>query len=70
MQVLIEYGLCEALCVKAIKPEYAPKDGIWFPYLSYLEVELPIRTIDHSVNMVYTWNTRVYITITSQELCC
>ena len=53
LQVSIEYGLCEALCVEAIKTEYAPKDGIWFPDLSDLEAKLPIGTIDHSVDMVY-----------------
>ncbi|KAH7692781.1 Histidine phosphatase superfamily clade-1 protein [Dioscorea alata] len=53
VKVSIEYGLCEALCVEAIKPEYAPKDGIWFPDLSDLEAKLPIGTIDHSVDMVY-----------------
>lgn len=41
------------MCVEAIKPEYAPKDGIWFPDLSDLEAKLPIGTIDHSVDMVF-----------------
>ncbi|KAJ0964314.1 hypothetical protein J5N97_029436 [Dioscorea zingiberensis] len=53
VKVSIEYGLCEALCREAIKIDPVPKDGSWLPDLSDLEANLPVGTIDHSVDHVY-----------------
>uniref|UniRef100_A0A1D1XKP8 Putative phosphoglycerate mutase family protein R708 n=1 Tax=Anthurium amnicola TaxID=1678845 RepID=A0A1D1XKP8_9ARAE len=53
VKVSIEYGLCEALCRQAIRVDWVPTDGKWFPDVSELEALLPPGTVDHSVERVY-----------------
>ncbi|KZV31584.1 hypothetical protein F511_13524 [Dorcoceras hygrometricum] len=51
--VSVEYGLCEMLNSRAIKPESAPKDGIFSFDISKCEAELPSGTVDTSVEPIY-----------------
>ncbi|XP_021748885.1 uncharacterized protein LOC110714641 [Chenopodium quinoa] len=53
VKVSIEYGLCEMLCREAIRPEYAPKDGVFHFNISELEAMLPAGTVDHTVERIY-----------------
>ncbi|KAK8941199.1 hypothetical protein KSP39_PZI009737 [Platanthera zijinensis] len=53
VKVNIEYGLCEVLCMEAMRIIGPPKDGIWFPDVSELEALLPVGTLDHSVDGLY-----------------
>ncbi|GAA0162617.1 hypothetical protein LIER_18668 [Lithospermum erythrorhizon] len=53
LRVAIEYGLCEMLNSKAIKPEMAPEDGKFNFDISKCESVLPGGTIDHNVEPIY-----------------
>ncbi|XP_073157029.1 uncharacterized protein [Henckelia pumila] len=53
IKVSIEYGLCEMLNSRAIKPNVAPKDGIFSFDISNCEAELPAGTVDNSVEQIY-----------------
>ncbi|XP_057530512.1 uncharacterized protein LOC130808957 [Amaranthus tricolor] len=54
VKVSIEYGLCEMLIREAIRPELAPKDGNFDFNLSELEAMLPVGTVDHTVERIYS----------------
>lgn len=53
IKVSVEYGLCEMLNSLAIKPNVAPKDGIFSFDISKCEAELPVGTVDNSVEQIY-----------------
>ncbi|XP_075475273.1 uncharacterized protein LOC142506022 [Primulina tabacum] len=53
IKVSIEYGLCEMMNSRAIKPDVAPKDGIFSFDISNCEAELPAGTVDNSVEQIY-----------------
>lgn len=53
VKVSIEYGLCEMLNLVAIRPAAAPKDGDFKFSISQYESELPVGTVDNTVEPVY-----------------
>ncbi|KAL3833084.1 hypothetical protein ACJIZ3_007820 [Penstemon smallii] len=53
IKVSIEYGLCEMLNLRAIRPDVAPKDGIFSFDISQCEAVLPAETIDNTHKQVY-----------------
>lgn len=53
IKVSIEYGLCEMMNSIAIKPDVAPKDGIFSFDISNCEAQLPAGTVDNSVEQIY-----------------
>nr|XP_043619370.1 uncharacterized protein LOC122591210 [Erigeron canadensis] len=53
IKVSVEYGLCEMLNNRAIRPENAPKDGDFAFSISECEAVLPEGTVDSSVERVY-----------------
>lgn len=53
LKVSVEYGLCEMLNKRAIRPENAPKDGNFAFNISDCEAVLPQGTVDSSVERVY-----------------
>ncbi|KAG6434481.1 hypothetical protein SASPL_106118 [Salvia splendens] len=53
IKVSIEYGLCEMMNSLAIRPNVAPKDGIFSFDISQCESVLPAGTIDNTTEMVY-----------------
>ncbi|GMI66951.1 hypothetical protein like AT3G60440 [Hibiscus trionum] len=53
VKVSIEYGLCEMLNTLAIRPDVAPKDGIFRFDIPKLEALLPSGTLDRAVEPVY-----------------
>ncbi|XVF79790.1 hypothetical protein PTKIN_Ptkin15bG0017900 [Pterospermum kingtungense] len=53
VKVSIEYGLCEMLSSEAIRPDVAPKDGIFTFDVPQLEAMLPSGTVDRTVEPVY-----------------
>lgn len=53
IKVSIEYGLCEMMNSRAIKPDVAPKDGIFSFDISNCEAELLAGTVDNAVEQIY-----------------
>ncbi|XP_057805512.1 uncharacterized protein LOC131020610 [Salvia miltiorrhiza] len=53
IKVSMEYGLCEMMNSLAIRPNVAPKDGIFSFDTSQCKSVLPAGTIDNSTEMVY-----------------
>ncbi|XP_075510928.1 uncharacterized protein LOC142546853 isoform X5 [Primulina tabacum] len=51
--VSVEYGLCEMLNSRAIKPNVAPKDEIFSFDISNCEAELTDGSVDNSVEQIY-----------------
>ena len=49
----MEYGLCEMMNSLAVRPNVAPKDGIFSFDISQCESVLPAGTIDNTTEMVY-----------------
>ncbi|XP_075510925.1 uncharacterized protein LOC142546853 isoform X2 [Primulina tabacum] len=52
-RVSVEYGLCEMLNSRAIKPNVAPKDEIFSFDISNCEAELTDGSVDNSVEQIY-----------------
>ncbi|RDX66290.1 hypothetical protein CR513_54958, partial [Mucuna pruriens] len=53
LQVSVEYGLCEMMNSRAIRPNVAPKDGNMSFDIAECEAMLPPGTVDKSVERVY-----------------
>lgn len=53
IKVSIEYGLCEMMNLRAIRPNVAPKDGVFNFNLSQCEAVLPTGTIDHAAEQLH-----------------
>ncbi|CAI9786034.1 unnamed protein product [Fraxinus pennsylvanica] len=53
IKVAIEYGLCEMMNLRAIRPNVAPKDGVFNFNLSQCEAVLPPGTIDHAAEQLH-----------------
>lgn len=53
MQVSVEYGLCEMMNSRAIRPNVAPKDGNMRFDMAECEAMLPPGMVDKTVERVY-----------------
>ncbi|CAI9781614.1 unnamed protein product [Fraxinus pennsylvanica] len=53
IKVSIEYGLSEMMNLRAIRPDVAPKDGVFKFSLSQCEGVLPVGTIDHAAEQLH-----------------
>ncbi|KAL2536547.1 Phosphoglycerate mutase family protein [Forsythia ovata] len=53
IKVSIEYGLCEMMNLRAIRPNVAPNDGVFDFNLPQCEAVLPSGTIDHAAEQLH-----------------
>jgi len=63
VQVSVEYGLCEMVNSKAIRPNVAPKDGNLRFDIAECEAMLPAEVVDKNVERVYKevhWSSTSY----------
>ncbi|KAF9602681.1 hypothetical protein IFM89_030569 [Coptis chinensis] len=52
-EVSVEFGLCEIISREAIRPDFAPKDGIWGFKIPELEAKFPAGTVDTTAGLLY-----------------